>query len=165
MELCLHAQTDILHPIHTIPACSFKLSCLSSPLFIKGSPTLLSLSSSGSEPPFPFLSSSPGFLPQVLCWKKVFIDVVFICVSAQADSPRAAAAAAWALPWGTLWRGGGWQQAEFPKALPHKGLQETWEGFVSFRQWQLSLPFSLLLSLSSFLFPPFSLLLSLSSFR
>jgi len=50
-----------------------------------------------SLPLLPPRFSSPG-----LCWPKVFISVVFICVSGWAVSPSAAAAAAWALPWGTL---------------------------------------------------------------
>lgn len=102
MELYLYANISILHEIYIIPGCSCKLSCLSSLLRIwrPSSPCY------PKAPRLQHIRSLPLLLPRVsssgLCWKKVFIYVVFICVSGWADSPRAAAAAAWALPWGTL---------------------------------------------------------------
>lgn len=133
MELYLYAIVSVLHDICIIPGRSYNRSCLSSLLYFRPSfpcypkaPQVQDVHS----PPFllPWVSS-PG-----LCWKKAFLPVVFIRVSGWADSPGAAAAAARALPWGTLPRGGGWQQALFPKAVPHKGFQETRKALIFFCQ-------------------------------
>lgn len=128
MPLCL-----VSHGICIVPVCSCNHSCLSS--FLCSRP---SFPCHPKAPQVQDVHSPPLLLPRVsspgLCWKQAFLPVLFVCVSGWADSPGAAAAAARALPWGMLPRGGGWQQAPFPKALPHKGFQETGRAVIVFCQ-------------------------------
>lgn len=127
MPLCL-----VLHDICIVPGCGCNHSCLSSLLCLRPSfpcyPKAPQVQDVLSPPLLPRVAS-PG-----LCRNKAFLPVVFVCVSGWADSPGAAAAAARALPWGMFPRGGGWQQAPFPKAVPHKGFQEIWKPLIFFCQ-------------------------------